>query len=115
MGSDDGESLGIYTYDDISIHAPVWGATTIEENIKIEEIISIHAPVWGATCYFSKALNCDWISIHAPVWGATFLTSYAPPIILYFNSRSRVGSDHLFQKVRFKKVNFNSRSRVGSD
>ena len=34
--------------------------------------ISIHAPVWGATlCFYVGSLYCH-ISIHAPVWGATF-------------------------------------------
>ena len=34
---------------DISIHAPVWGATTARSE-KLEKFeISIHAPVWGAT------------------------------------------------------------------
>ena len=33
--------------------------------------ISIHAPVWGATNYFNYVLIQSFISIHAPVWGAT--------------------------------------------
>ena len=33
--------------------------------------ISIHAPVWGATSSFFISSNFDSISIHAPVWGAT--------------------------------------------
>ena len=44
----------------------------------------------------------------------TFLM-YCFIISNYFNSRSRVGSDILFQTGRKKQENFNSRSRVGSD
>ncbi len=34
----------------ISIHAPVWGATSGKTKINMDTGISIHAPVWGATC-----------------------------------------------------------------
>ena len=34
--------------------------------------VSIHAPVWGATCPALLNHLCDGVSIHAPVWGATF-------------------------------------------
>ena len=33
----------------ISIHAPVWGATTASLHWRVQASISIHAPVWGAT------------------------------------------------------------------
>ena len=33
--------------------------------------ISIHAPVWGATLKDFKQIEVKNISIHAPVWGAT--------------------------------------------
>ena len=34
---------------EISIHAPVWGATMATETLLSHNLISIHAPVWGAT------------------------------------------------------------------
>ena len=56
----------------ISIHAPVWGATTSSQVSWYLIVISIHAPVWGATKYtYFKAFDIV-ISIHAPVWGATY-------------------------------------------
>ena len=41
-------SAGAYDIN-ISIHAPVWGATCDERYIEHFIDISIHAPVWGAT------------------------------------------------------------------
>ena len=76
----------------VSIHAPVWGANTINKHI-IEKglfqsthpcgvrkalklavlglFVSIHAPVWGAKIKkYSMLLPIMFVSIHAPVWGA---------------------------------------------
>ena len=36
--------------------------------------ISIHAPAWGATAEFDLMDDPKWISIHAPGWGATGMT-----------------------------------------
>ena len=33
----------------VSIHAPVWGATTAATHLHHSTHVSIHAPVWGAT------------------------------------------------------------------
>ena len=55
----------------ISIHAPVWGATAIGLIADVKIGISIHAPVWGATVFTRAATKKARISIHAPVWGAT--------------------------------------------
>ena len=55
----------------ISIHAPVWGATKYFNKGWFKVVISIHAPVWGATKDVNKGLFKVVISIHAPVWGAT--------------------------------------------
>ena len=84
----------------VSIHAPVWGATTAAENAGATMDVSIHAPVWGATSRLNgenlkakfqsthpcgvrrKALKDEAeakVSIHAPVWGATIHNHYQPP------------------------------------
>ena len=55
----------------ISIHAPVWGATSLDKRPSIGCLISIHAPVWGATIMICATSDDLPISIHAPVWGAT--------------------------------------------
>ena len=79
--------------EQISIHAPTWGATissgvypltTLNFNPRTHvgcdacatwEVstspISIHAPTWGATGLMGRGLDSAKISIHAPTWGAT--------------------------------------------
>ena len=39
-----------YTPTPVSIHAPTWGATWIEDEFLPDLNVSIHAPTWGATC-----------------------------------------------------------------
>ena len=57
--------------------------------------VSIHAPAWGATVIDELALFPRGVSIHAPAWGATnnrsnlLLTSHR------FNPRARVGRDQI--------------------
>ena len=81
----------------VSIHAPVWGATTVINKIGNNISVSIHAPVWGATRQMmAKALASN-VSIHAPVWGAT----KACNLVLLrrcFNPRTRVGCDNQIAK-----------------
>ena len=66
----------------ISIHAPQWGATRIENLIEERIVISIHAPQWGATTTQSRPIlwavhfnprtpvGCDWLPQywHGSVW-----------------------------------------------
>ncbi len=56
----------------ISIHAPVQGATIVIILAYIVSTISIHAPVQGATIEIKDGIYNYVISIHAPVQGATF-------------------------------------------
>ena len=56
----------------VSIHAPVWGATTLSHDNYQTKGVSIHAPVWGATGMILNKWKSFVVSIHAPVWGATF-------------------------------------------
>ena len=89
----DYDKLRFEVQNNVSIHAPVWGATLWQfarsENCRV----SIHAPVWGATIIianiasfgvFQSTHPCGVrpiilddvhkadVSIHAPVWGATY-------------------------------------------
>ena len=79
---------------DVSIHAPVKGATTEMQDFANSSdsfnsrtrkgcddagfdktvgviAVSIHAPVKGATAFQFSGLVADYVSIHAPVKGAT--------------------------------------------
>ena len=80
----------------ISIHAPVKGATLINFSANDPPGISIHAPVKGATSRKVRSALCVEISIHAPVKGATRLFTRKCKPEMYFNPRSREGSDPPF-------------------
>ena len=49
MGCDESEVMQCPKKQSISIHAPTWGATAINEAAFAGAYISIHAPTWGAT------------------------------------------------------------------
>ena len=55
----------------VSIHAPAWGATEIAKLCALALVVSIHAPAWGATFHNTLDLIRYGVSIHAPAWGAT--------------------------------------------
>ena len=99
----------------VSIHAPVKGATEDKYHDLCDEYVSIHAPVKGATL-IPKAVflsppsfnprtreGCDngerftglipSVSIHAPVKGATAREKSYRSDYLSFNPRTREGCD----------------------
>ena len=79
--------------EQVSIHAPAWGATVrsrisftslsfqstpprggrlLEDNAQRQDLpVSIHAPAWGATIARVVHKTVKVVSIHAPAWGAT--------------------------------------------
>ena len=65
-------------FTDISIHAPLRGATNrLYSDISLMPI-SIHAPLRGATMCFSRTVTLRSISIHAPLRGATKISILLP-------------------------------------
>ena len=56
-------------------------------------VISIHAPTWGATTINGITPISTRISIHAPTWGATFARGYLERQEKHFNPRTHVGCD----------------------
>ena len=79
--------------EQISIHAPTWGATEQQYEWNPKLFISIHAPTWGATsCLFFISRDVS-ISIHAPTWGATCWLSNSSFRRSNFNPRTHVGCD----------------------
>ena len=77
-------------------------------------MISIHAPARGATGAFHQPGKPLEISIHAPARGATSYDSDGLGV-MYFNPRSREGSDAVHCHKRRPADDFNPRSREGSD
>ena len=76
--------------------------------------VSIHAPVWGATSDWIPVSDLPKVSIHAPVWGATG-EMFDDIAELSFNPRTRVGCDGLISRVFSAFKRFNPRTRVGCD
>ena len=99
----------------ISIHAPMKGATNKVIVLDSKFPISIHAPMKGATVEDVIKNFTVLISIHAPMKGATRMSSNIADMKNYFNPRSHEGSDIFF--LYFQKLHyyFNPRSHEGSD
>ena len=99
----------------ISIHAPAKGATECYRISTHTDLISIHAPAKGATYSHPLLIYRHTISIHAPAKGATHRSNAGSQRSLYFNPRSREGSDVLVVRKVGDTNHFNPRSREGSD
>ena len=96
-------------YEFISIHAPARGATRNRRDIiAFSRHISIHAPARGATMAIEKDFDNNNISIHAPARGATRLVRLQQLMHLYFNPRSRKGSDIEYYNALTKALQFQS-------
>ena len=80
--------------EQVSIHAPAWGATCwISPVSRMPDKVSIHAPAWGATHDYRGHGRSAGVSIHAPAWGATASPSKSTQPTGGFNPRTRVGCD----------------------
>ena len=94
------------------------GATRIFSRVwKTFLQISIHAPVKGATLFRvpARLRRCS-ISIHAPVKGATIDCLAISQISIDFNPRTREGCDTLVWRLPHPSIlNFNPRTREGCD
>ena len=99
----------------ISIHAPVKGAT---EHIAVEHVctvISIHAPVKGATCAGGKPRAGFGISIHAPAKGATKKRDNGVDHRSISIHAPAKGATSVRYLPHASQTDFNPRSREGSD
>ena len=84
------------------------GSDTVEQSDYSKKKISIHAPARGATGFFRLLPAVCLISIHAPARGATYhLLQYCSGF-LYFNPRSREGSDQIVYNLRILLIKFQS-------
>ena len=64
----------------------------MEAGAQMDEV-SIHAPAWGATEGLGARAGAVRVSIHAPAWGATRRRAGRRRHVQRFNSRPRVGGD----------------------
>ena len=79
---------------DISIHAPVLGATALYRKFAKEQVLfqSTH-PCWVRRRSSSRRIRTAVISIHAPVLGATCPGDLVRRGRCHFNPRTRAGCD----------------------
>ena len=120
----------------VSIHAPVWGAKGLNKNLFRYVGVSIHAPVWGANYVFGgehgnffrfnprtrvgcedaeeASIEVGFVSIHAPVWGAN-CPWRAVSLPNQFQSTHPCGVRTLDFAVLSACVSFNPRTRVGCE
>ena len=101
----------------ISTHAPAQGATHAPSVLMYgNAAISTHAPAQGATDVISRFIHIVLtISTHAPAQGATLASPCVSAPLVYFNPRSRTGSDETDVIGDSRRNHFNPRSRTGSD
>ena len=93
--------------DDISIHAPAWGATRRCCGLLAHVGISIHAPAWGATSAPCADVDFFLISIHAPAWGATIVQLFRHGDSAFQSTRPR-GARHETENIASARRKFQS-------
>ena len=76
--------------------------------------VSIHAPAWGATILQQLHGFDIRVSIHAPAWGATKVRHALHPRRRFQSTRPR-GARPRLRARRSKQACFNPRARVGRD
>ena len=93
VGCDDWRCKDTYTYDYFNPRTHVGCDRHRTVYLRRRDEISIHAPMWGATLVMFLIYSCPLISIHAPMWGATLYFVLICLYFLYFNPRTHVGCD----------------------
>ena len=78
------------------------------------EQVSTHAPAWGATATSSKIRLITAVSTHAPAWGATYSPAARVKRQKFQLTRPR-GARHRPPPAGRGRIGFNSRARVGRD
>src|SRR5690606_16351178 len=73
---------------DVSIHAPLRGATQGGDPVRPVPAVSIHAPLRGATALAGVVAHIGLVSIHAPLRGATEWATGGSGSLLRFNPRT---------------------------
>ena len=75
--------------------------------------VSIHAPVWGATLSLLTSIAGLPVSIHAPVWGCDVPSLCLCSKDISFNPRTRMGATFQHSLAGFSKVCFQSTHPYG--
>ena len=102
-------------HDQVSIHAPAWGATDGHGLPQWQCRVSIHAPAWGATRTDPKLIQVIEVSIHAPAWGATRRHEAVVPNAIVSIHAPAWGATYQVSPIRYWHECFNPRARMGRD
>ena len=87
----------------------------ITRNVGWTIIFSIHAPIWGVTSVCRRFRAWHRVSIHTPTWGVTAL-AHATCIVLAFQSTLPHGEwPRRAESPTTPSVGFNPHSHMGSD
>ena len=78
-------------------------------------VVSIHAPAWGATAHQGQVRRTTRCFNSRSRMGSDERHARLHPQVAGFNSRSRMGSDPQSNAIEEGVLSFNSRSRMGSD
>ena len=100
---------------EVSIHAPVWGATDAGCLTSREDPFQSTRPCGARPRLLYIGFILGDVSIHAPVWGATWSLLAKSVPVGRFNPRARVGRDPPTPHSRTPGSCFNPRARVGRD
>ncbi len=93
----------------------MWGATWYESNGGVEPDVSIHAPVWGATVAGAAIFFKVKCFNPRPRVGGDDIISTTASSPTGFNPRPRVGGDYKLSTCKGAPKGFNPRPRVGGD
>ena len=81
--------------DEVSIHAPAWGATRNAQQAAAQRVrFQSTRPRGARRLRRGTANHQSHVSIHAPAWGATVRNQVARLMPISFNPRARVGRDN---------------------
>ena len=94
-GARRGVVVNVSSWRYVSIRAPAWGATILNDQPITNFGVSIRAPAWGATGPAVKAFRRGDVSIRAPAWGATAPLSTACAFVKGFQSARPRGARRL--------------------
>ncbi len=100
---------------EVSIHAPVRGATHLTFNDAAHEIVSIHAPVRGATIGIYCFGKCRGRFNPRARAGRDMADLLEFKANTCFNPRARAGRDSIKQEKFTRVCGFNPRARAGRD
>ena len=102
-------------YDQVSIHAPAWGATHHRVRQGRRCPVSIHAPAWGATSRNWAVVRPQKCFNPRARMGRDNLVAGITVLVVRFQSTRPHGARQMAAAVADQRPGFNPRARMGRD